>query len=158
MEHGEALSLLHNVASVCCMGLHEERLQLEEQEDVHWCVNFWKKKELGHTQPCCTTSPSSAKQKPATPPCPDAHSAGRVTLYLTAAHVHCGSYDRKSTNCSFPCEDNGEVCALSGSMAAATYACNGSQVGWAGDGRDSGYAVHNDGDGLRLLWVQYCML
>ncbi|KAG1665334.1 hypothetical protein FOA52_011748 [Chlamydomonas sp. UWO 241] len=53
---------------------------------------------------------------------------GWALLYITAADANCGNFPRSSPKCSFPCQDNGEVCRYSGSMLASLYACNGSQA------------------------------
>lgn len=52
--------------------------------------------------------------------------AGRVRVFLVAGNAYCRQFPRNA--CSYPCQDNGEVCALHGAITYGIYACHNSQV------------------------------
>ena len=52
----------------------------------------------------------------------------RAFAFLLAASTYCGQFDRSSSDCAWPCKDNGEVCTLNGAAHYGAYACSGSQV------------------------------
>ena len=52
----------------------------------------------------------------------------RAFAFIVAANAYCGQVDMASVRCSWPCESNGEVCALNGAVQSGIYACPGTQV------------------------------
>ena len=52
----------------------------------------------------------------------------RAFAFILAANAYCGQVDKASSRCTWPCESNGEVCALHGAVQSGIYACPGTQV------------------------------
>lgn len=52
--------------------------------------------------------------------------AGRVRVFLVAGNAYCRQFPRSA--CSYPCQDNGEVCSLHGAITYGIYACHDSLV------------------------------
>lgn len=49
--------------------------------------------------------------------------AGWALGYIVAGNAYCGQFNRTSPNCSYPCENNNEVCAMAGALQYGVYSC-----------------------------------